>query len=123
MTKIVLTVLTWIRRHPWETLAILVLLYLLPAPETVIFRGGDWLFKNLGKWGGIGIALRANERFQKAVSATVTWLQSDRNQWVAAATLVIVAPLVGFFACAWLIVKKFKPATELTIVPAPGSNQ
>jgi hypothetical protein len=96
----VLVVATFVKRHPWLTLFLIILLWvLMTLPNFLAALGAAISMKT-------GLAA-----VQRVLTAVINWLGEARWRWWALCLLLfLLAPLWGAFTFVWLLFDHWKVA-------------
>ena len=113
MTTVVLHILSWCRRNPGKTAIVLVLLFILPSWNQIVWQLGGWFVALVAKIFGTaagGVAATV----AKVVSKVVTFLQQPRWRWLTAFAVVFIWPLLGVVLLVKHIVDALRERTVST---------
>jgi hypothetical protein len=114
----VLVVATFVKRHPWLTLFLIILLWvLMTLPNFLAALGAAISMKT-------GLAA-----VQRVLTAVINWLGAARWRWWALCLLLfLLAPLWGAFTFVWLLFDHWKVApaqpqpAEVTVAPEQSAE-
>ena len=114
--------LAWARLHPFLTLAILFLLFIVPPFVYVAYKTVEWIYDWLRSLGDTG--KKVAESFRSTVASINE--QFRERPWLVTVTLFVItliAPPVGVLLWLWRLVDLFKKKTtpeDVGLPPEPS---
>jgi len=104
----VLTLVNFVRRHPWKTLAIVLLLMLTVGFVTYLSFLRLRALALFGTMAPVRLLAGLVEKLEGWLSA------KPRNKWLAAGALLPFFPLIGWTLVAWFVADKLRGKRETT---------